>query len=437
MKKKTILNIVITIAFWVILALLLLRISNVIEQKNSRYSKMPLYSQTEQIDVLLCGSSHIQDGVYPYYLWNDYGIASYNIASSGERINVSVYVLEEILKTVHPKVVVLDTYFARIKTDDEITMNDGLIHESMDFMPLDNVKINLAKYAIKGRDLNVLAFLSNFYAYHGRWKELTKDDFVEQFTLEKGAVSLSGGKALPEYDFEQPLYDETYLELAGYEYVQRIKKLCDENGVSLVLINVPYNNNSQESYNREYTQISDHISQGGYGIFFPDIEGEIGLDSAVDYGDSSHLNILGAKKVSDYIGDYLIRNNLVTDHRNDENYSAYYNFDADFELARINRAMKARDAYSMIMYFYDSKNYYVEVCTANNKIRDEQIEDYILSNSIIVSDYDQATEDTLEFVNGKLIEDDFSSKTMAVLIRNKEDDRIIDGRLFEYNEGYN
>ena len=42
---------------------------------------------------------------------------------------------------------------------------------------------------------------------------------------------------------------------------------------------------------------------------------EVGLDGKTDFSDTGHLNSSGAKKVSDYIGEYLSENYDLTDFR--------------------------------------------------------------------------------------------------------------------------
>ena len=51
---------------------------------------------------------------------------------------------------------------------------------------------------------------------------------------------------------------------------------------------------------------------------------EIGLDANTDMADSIHVNVDGAKKVTSYIGNYLIEKGYVTDRRNDSAFSKWH-----------------------------------------------------------------------------------------------------------------
>ncbi len=61
-----------------------------------------------QVDVLCIGSSHVYYGINTCQLFEDYGIASYLLASPGQPVWISYYLLEEALKTQYPRLVVLD-----------------------------------------------------------------------------------------------------------------------------------------------------------------------------------------------------------------------------------------------------------------------------------------------------------------------------------------
>lgn len=46
---------------------------------------------------------------------------------------------------------------------------------------------------------------------------------------------------------------------------------------------------------------------------------EIGLDCEKDFSDTDHLNAKGAKKVTNFLGKYIVQNYNVTDMRNINN----------------------------------------------------------------------------------------------------------------------
>lgn len=54
------------------------------------------------IDVILLGSSHMYRTIQPMELWNDYGIASYNLGSSEQSLPLSYYLLKEAIRKQKP-----------------------------------------------------------------------------------------------------------------------------------------------------------------------------------------------------------------------------------------------------------------------------------------------------------------------------------------------
>ena len=67
------------------------------------------YEYADDIDVLFLGNSHAADYV-PMELWEQYGVTSYNLASSGVPMPVTYWTLMNALDYASPKLVVLDCY---------------------------------------------------------------------------------------------------------------------------------------------------------------------------------------------------------------------------------------------------------------------------------------------------------------------------------------
>lgn len=95
-----------------------------------------LYNNTEisnQLDVIFAGSSRIDSVVFPMQLWEDYGIASFNNAQSGQTLPVTYWVCSSVLKRIHPKLLVLDVSSLVL---DDICYSVPWTHESIDVLPI-------------------------------------------------------------------------------------------------------------------------------------------------------------------------------------------------------------------------------------------------------------------------------------------------------------
>ena len=61
---------------------------------------------------------------------------------------------------------------------------------------------------------------------------------------------------------------------------------------------------------------------------------ELGIDFKTDMAENIHVNFSGSKKLTEYLGNYIVNNYEVTDHRGDSEYSSW---DIDAEINRRNR----------------------------------------------------------------------------------------------------
>ena len=61
----------------VLLVLILVRISGLVERKSAYQKNGDFMEQSEDLDVLFLGTSHVINGVFPMELWKEYGITSY------------------------------------------------------------------------------------------------------------------------------------------------------------------------------------------------------------------------------------------------------------------------------------------------------------------------------------------------------------------------
>lgn len=433
--KKWVTNLIKILIFVAVLVLALLGVSNVLEEKTSRFYREQIFQQDTPIDVLIIGSSHAKNGISPYYFWKDYGITSYNFASSGEKVQLSYYSLKDVIETVKPRVVLIDDYLSSTESK-TMTMDYGYAHESIDYMNIDSNKIEAARLLSDSSDKNTLSFLSNIYAYHYRWKELKKDDFVENYSAEKGALYLAGGKSFDEIPLIEGSIDESVKESSGYDYLNRIMDLCEKNNVEFLFVNIPFINQNEKTVNSQVTLIENVNSRGYKSLFYPEIMDGTNLDSKSDYANLGHVNVIGAKKVTDFFGKYLSENMGIQDHRADEGYDSWTDFLHSYDEARLEKAKEATDAYSYVMTFWDSEKYKVKIVTSSGEINDELMKNYVTANNIETVSLDSLEDAQKSYIDDKFEYEDFTDNTMAVLIINRDNNEIVAFNHFVYYDGY-
>ena len=104
------------------------------------------------------------------------------------------------------------------------------------------------------------------------------------------------------------------------EYLDKIYSLCKDNGINLVLMKAP--SVYPHWYDEWDKQVSDYAYEHGI-LYLNTINeaGNIGIDYTTDTFDyGQHLNVEGAEKLSLYLGEQLVKNFRLTDHRQDESY---------------------------------------------------------------------------------------------------------------------
>ena len=101
------------------------------------------FSEKQDIDVFFMGTSHVLDGVTPMELWRDYGISTYNMATSSETLGMTEQILKLCIQTHKPKVAVIDVYY--IDKPDDLEWTYSYRHLFFDAVPLSPAKFDAVR----------------------------------------------------------------------------------------------------------------------------------------------------------------------------------------------------------------------------------------------------------------------------------------------------
>ncbi len=127
-----------------------------------------------RVDVLCFGSSHVYYGINTCLLYDTYGIASYLLASPGQPVWISYYLLEEALKTQSPQLVVFDIGTLFRKEDDF----GAYSWETLISMKPSRSKWNAIQAVNQyGQCLDPVGAFFSFPYYHNRYVTLTSEDY--------------------------------------------------------------------------------------------------------------------------------------------------------------------------------------------------------------------------------------------------------------------
>lgn len=314
--------------------------------------------EDDRVDVLCIGSSHVYYGIDTCLLYDSYGIASYLLASPGQPVWISYYLLEEALKTQHPRLVVLDIGTLYRKEEDF----GAYSFETLISMKPSRTKWNaIAAVNQYGKVLDAMAAFFSFPYYHTRFFTLTSEDFNNTKEIRylgyKPDFTRISQQELAKWEKEQareldesPVCGEEQAITERTErYLRQFIELCQEKRIPLLLVNAPFANQVEEKRKADacIRTIADE-----YDV--PLIEGnrckeEMQIDFAQDLLDASHLNYYGSVKYTRYLAAWMKGNIILPDCREDAAYDAWAQAGELFRRQELNGRMlqeiHTKDAY--------------------------------------------------------------------------------------------
>ena len=298
-------------------------------------------------DVLFIGDCEVFESFVPAVLWEEYGISSYIRGGAQQLTWHSCYMLEDALRYETPGAVVFNVYALKYGEPQREEYN----RMALDGMEWSSVKLDAIRASMT-EDEDVLSYLLPFLRFHSRWSELTAEDFTYAYK-DKPLVSDSGYlmqtgivSADTQAEFTpEPLFDSR-LPVTAMEYLDRMRTLCEERGIQLILIKAPTNFWRYHWYDEWDEQVVAYAAAHGLSYYnLIDASEEMGLDMSVDtYDAGAHLNVYGAEKLTRYFGAILQDTHGLTDGRSDATVSAvwqkrvnaYYDRKAAMEAERAN-----------------------------------------------------------------------------------------------------
>ena len=330
MKKKNVLVVLLVIAgtiaaLWLLQRLLVPKYQTGIVEGSMIEE---YYKDKSDHEVVFIGDCEIYENFSPITLWEEYGITSYMRGSAQQLIWNSYYLLEDTLRYETPEVVVFNVLSVKYNEPQS---------EAYNRMSIDGMKWSMSKVnnilASMTEEESFVEYVFPLLRYHGRWAELTKDDFKHLFSKElvthNGYYMRVDTKPQGQFPTPTPLADYTLGENA-MSYLQKMVDLCKEKGVELVLIKAPTEfPHWYDEWDKQIVTFAEE-NKVPYINYIP-LQEEIGLDMSQDTYDAGlHLNTQGAEKMSKYFGAWLLENYELKDYRTDEKHVAIWKDKIDF-----------------------------------------------------------------------------------------------------------
>lgn len=280
------------------------------------------YRESKDHDVIFVGDCEVYANFSPMEMYRQQGITAYVRGSSQQLIWQSYYILKETFRYETPKVVVFNVNAMRYSEP---------VSEAYNRLTIDQMKWSAEKVGIIQASMmeeeDFLSYVFPILRYHSRFDELTgedieylfrvKDNTWNGYQMNKDVVPVGN---LPR---KRPLPDYQFGDIC-YEYLEKMRKLCQENGAELILIKAP---SVYPYWYDEYdAQIESYAEAHGLAFYnFLDCVDQIGIDYATDtYDAGMHLNLDGATKLSGYFAQLLVQNHGVEDRSSDPEIAAVY-----------------------------------------------------------------------------------------------------------------
>lgn len=368
MKKLIKSKCIVRTILFLLLSLVCLRITERIFMGKDAEELSPYYYDYPKntFDVLILGSSVSKNGVQPVELWENNGIASYNLSNGNQALSCSYYLMKDAIAKDHPKLIVLDTTYA-----EEVypLRSEVFLHYLTDQMPLtDRYRYEMIRDLIS--EENRTEFYFPLYSYHSRWKELTGADF-ENGNYQKDTLgSVMYASTLPLNTPAASRYEvDATLSDPSREYLQKIIDLCHSENVSLLLMCCPvsYANGdvALDVYNAR-PEIQQQIAEiaSANDIPFLNFIGDpspLDLNDLEDFKDGPHLNIFGAEKLTAYLGSYIRDHYDIPDRSSDRAFASRMDrltsrYEAVKRFQSITTVSRADTALKVLTMYHDDED---------------------------------------------------------------------------------
>ena len=299
---KSILFVFIFLVLVQLFSIILMPKTNLFKYNMFDYSAYGVLKQKEDsIDVIFAGDSLVYSGISPMDIWYETGYTSYDVANPAQPINDTYKGIKIAIESQHPKIVFMEANVL-LRDPKKVKTDYKLIWFYKKYLPI--------------------------IEYHNNWKKLLFNFVHDSYDYSwndynKGFIYVPKIKKASDVEGYMDDTDKTPATLpnGNKDNLKRIKKLCDENNVKLIIISTP----NGRSWNYKKYLATKQVTKE-LEIEYIDLNVDNPLDinwetETKDGGD--HLNYQGSTKVTKFLSEYLKNTNLLTDHRNDPEYDEW------------------------------------------------------------------------------------------------------------------
>lgn len=317
--KSGILKFVKSVVFLLILGILVMKAGEFLRPMDKDADVLVDFYDMEKdsADVALIGSSALLRYWIPPMAYEEQGFTSSMLYCSGQDVSTVPYLIEELMKTQDPDVILVET--RRIITERLQEIRNTHNQARLDYytqVMVSGMKPSLTKYHLIDEVLKLdgdekLEYMVPLLKYHENIYEYSMEELLERdgedlientIRLPKTAVEEQKFRLYSEDEYKDYVLTEKYLGM-----LDDIQEKAQEYGKKVVFLCTPYATSVKGQTLR--AQMCEYMDEKGYEyIDLTVIPDEIGLDFKTDFYNGSHTNVSGAKKATSYLARYLMEN---------------------------------------------------------------------------------------------------------------------------------
>lgn len=358
--------------------------------------------ERDTVDVMFYGSSHVYAGVNIVDLWDDYGIAGFNLAGTMQTLWNSYYNMEETLKYQSPKVMVVDLYGLLI--EDEYYGSSNVI-KNVSSMRFSLNKIKNVWNSVPHEEF--LTYLASYPLTHDSCTELKQGNYDERVN-NLGGEWYKGYRptyAVTTYDtLPQIAAEPEAVEPTGKnrEYLDKMVALARKHQIQLAFMVVPYEG-LQEDEQALYRWAQEYAEDNGVLFLNGNLHlEEMGFDPTADYAEASHLNYSGSCKYTAYLGRWLQENYALADRRGGQAWDSWQKYSDSYAAYAQNQELRgSKDLESYLRRLGEREDYLIIISLDNNYKKNELVEP--LGGLMGLNPYELDTSASVVMENGTIL----------------------------------
>lgn len=277
--------------------------------------------EEDSLDMVYIGGSAAFCYWIPLQAWNDCGFTSYDLTSTSIQAENILYLVKHALKYQDPELFVIGVRSFAYYTDEGYEAGLRYVSDSLD-LGLDRIQLARTYFRHRNIDTDICSVYFDIIKHHINYDALASPEIWNLMDNtaehpEKGCHLLTSYYYLDE---PEPFQTEQRAELpqGASDTLYELLDFCTEEDLNVLFVVCPYAV-AEEEYEL-YNTMEDIITSYGFGFLNAnDYYDVMDLDFSKDFADKGHVSALGAEKYTAFLGNYIVENYGLTDHRNEGN----------------------------------------------------------------------------------------------------------------------